>query len=119
MQKYVIRSGCGRTKASVLQVLSGLSVSSEEIPPQPPVLLCLDQYWQSELLKAVPAGGRGVCEVTCSFSLLDCWVSACVSLGAVVTSQDLAQIAGRNSGNRSLLLQGHWGTLKRHHFCLK
>lgn len=35
-------------------------VSLGEIPSQPPVPVCLDQNWQSEWLKAVSAGGRGV-----------------------------------------------------------
>lgn len=117
MHKYVILVDVA--EPSALQVLSGLGVSLGEIPPQPLVFVCLDQYWQSELLKAVTAGGRCVCEITCSFSLLDCWVPACASLWAVVNSQDLEWIAGRNSDNRPLFLQGHWGTLKRHHFCLK
>lgn len=77
MQKHEIRSGRGRTKASVLLLLSGLDVSLMEIPSQPPVLVCLHQNWQSELLKAVTAG---VCGVTCSFSLLECWISASGSL---------------------------------------
>lgn len=85
-------------------------VSLGEIPPQPPVPVCLDQNWQSEWLKAVTAGGRGVWEVTCSFSLWTVGFLPVGPSGELLILWDLEQIPGRNSNNRSPLLQGHWGT---------